>query len=68
MNSDDHVFKIWPFSNYDFRTDGTTNIFNHVTCKYCKYQTLKNSNGEYLSFNDPGCISKEEKMIKDLIE
>lgn len=46
----------------------TGDTFISVKCKYCTFLTWKNRKGEYLNFNDTKCISREEKIIKDIIE
>lgn len=66
---DDHIFKEMPFSGINFHIEGSdvkTSLF--VICKYCGYETFKNSIGEYLMFGDIVCLSSAEKMIKDLLE
>ena len=66
--TDDHVFE------HKYDSFITTNDLYKAThykgleCKYCKHSTLQNEIGEYLLINNIKCLTKEEKIIKDLLE
>ena len=46
----------------------TGGAFIPVKCRYCTFSTWKNNIGEYLNYNNIKCLSREEKIIKDIIE